>query len=493
MSTLDRYERWAIAALAAFAFIRVLLFAGAYPFFTNVDEHRHVDMVLKYAGGALPHPERATYQPEMGRLLATYGSPEYIQPAGRALQPPLWEAAPQARAQRIAANEGAFRGATNLENFQSPAYYALGGAWLVLGRTLGLEGGRALYWVRGLNAMALAGLVLCAALLVRTTHPGRPLLAWGVPALVACAPPDALFYVTGDGVSMFAGGAAFAVWVTLARLPGAPLSVYAATGLLSAFAFLVKAPNLVLLAGLGGLLLEAQRAGTLRARAPALGLLVAGFALPVGAWMARCLALTGSALGTGPKVTGLGWGVRPLAEWLGHPLFSPGGAWVFLRDLVPMFWRGEVVWNRQVLAVPAADVFYGVTTVLFLGLALAGWRKSAAIARRAEGFALVVGLGSVAVLAVLSLRFVFGENTNPSATHPYFVQGRLIAGAWLPFALLYVRGLEVAVSALPAALRDRVGFLALGLVLAVCLGSEAWLAGPAFASVYNVFHLPALP
>jgi hypothetical protein len=185
--------------------------------------------------------------------------------------------------------------------------------------------------------------------------------------------------------------------------------------------------------------------------------------------------------------------VRPVAEWLEHPLFSPSGTWAFLRDLVPMFWRGEVVWNREVLALPAADAFYGLTTLLFLGLALLAWRRSAGSARRAEGFAFVVGLGSVAVLAVLSLRFVFGERTNPPASHPYFVQGRLIAGAWLPFALLYVRGLEVALGALPASLRDRAGFVALGLVLGVCLGSEAWLARPAFASVYNVFHLPALP
>jgi hypothetical protein len=493
MSTLDRYERWAIAALAGFAFIRVLVFAGAYPFFTNVDEHRHVDMVLKYASGSLPHPDRATYQPETGGLVAMYGSREYVQRAGSVLPPPLWEAPPQIRATRTAAVERAFRDAANLENFQSPAYYALGGGWLALGRALGLEGGRSLYWIRALNAWALAGLVLVAALLVRATHPGRPLLTWGVPALVACAPPDGLFYVTGDGVSMFAGGAAFAALVGLARAPGAPLAAYAGAGLAAAFALLVKAPNLVLLAGIVWLGVEAWRAGALRARAPALAMLVAGFALPAGAWMARCFALTGSALGTAPKVAGLGWGVRPVAEWLEHPLFSPSGTWAFLRDLVPMFWRGEVVWNREVLALPAADAFYGLTTLLFLGLALLAWRRSAGSARRAEGFAFVVGLGSVAVLAVLSLRFVFGERTNPPASHPYFVQGRLIAGAWLPFALLYVRGLEVALGALPASLRDRAGFVALGLVLGVCLGSEAWLARPAFASVYNVFHLPALP
>ena len=149
--------------------------------------------------------------------------------------------------------------------------------------------------------------------------------------------------------------------------------------------------------------------------------------------------------------------------------------------------------HREVLAIPGVDLFYGATTALFLALATIGWRRSAGAARRAEGLAFVMGLGSVAVLAVLSLRFVFGENTNPPASQPYFTQGRLIVGAWLAFALLYVRGIEVATQALPSAWRGWAGWIALGIVLLVCLGSEAWLARPVFASAHNFFHLPAAP
>ena len=312
--------------------------------------------------------------------------------------------------------------------------------------------------------MGLAGLVLCAALLVRVTHPGRPLLAWGVPALLACAPPDGLFYVTGDGVSMFAGGAAFAALAALHLAPAASPIAWAGAGALTAFAFLVKAPNVVLVVGVAGLALEAWRSGALAERASRVAALGLGFGLPVGAWMVRCLALTGSALGTAGKVEGLGWGVRPLADWVSHPLFTPSGWLTFSSELTPMFWRGEIVWRREILSLGGADAFYGVSTLACLGLAALGWRRGSPPARGVEAWAGCVLLGSIAVLAVLSIRFVFGETTNPTADHPYFIQGRLVAGAWLAFALLYVRGVDVAVERLPAAWRGPVGAAVMAIV-----------------------------
>ena len=42
--------------LSVFAGLRVLLFSAAFPFFIHIDEHRHVDVVLKYDRGYLPAP-----------------------------------------------------------------------------------------------------------------------------------------------------------------------------------------------------------------------------------------------------------------------------------------------------------------------------------------------------------------------------------------------------------------------------------------------------
>ena len=86
--------------------------------------------------------------------------------------------------------------------------------------------------------------------------------------------------------------------------------------------------------------------------------------------------------------------------------------------------------------------------------------------------------------------FVFGEVTDPSAVYPYFVRGRLISGGLVPFAWLYVRGIEVATARLPGALANRVAWaVLLGVVLLAWI-SEIVVTRPVFASAYNGFHLP---
>ena len=91
---------------------------------------------------------------------------------------------------------------------------------------------------------------------------------------------------------------------------------------------------------------------------------------------------------------------------------------------------------------------------------------------------------------MLSLAFVFDANTNPPVSHPYFVQGRLISGVLLPFLLVYVRGLEVATSRLPAHTARAAGWLTLGALVLAVLVSELVLVWPVFASAYNAYHLP---
>src|SRR5207342_2759571 len=125
---------------------------------------------------------------------------------------------------------------------------------------------------------------------------------------------------------------------------------------------------------------------------------------------------TGDASGTAAKVAALGWQPRPPSEWLAHPLLTPMGFANFARDLVPHFWRGELVWRRHELAWPVADAVYSASTLTAVALA-------------------------VATLCLLSLAFVFPENGNPSAARPWFFHGRLIGGALLPFALLWLAGL----------------------------------------------------
>ena len=486
-----RHERLFIAAIALAATIRTLVVAAAFPFFTNVDEHRHVDMAIKYSHGALPHSTAAPYEPEFPRLLALYGTQEYVHPPDRPPAPPTWQLGDAVLERRIARNRRHFAHAPNLEIFQSPLYYAVAGSWLASVRALGLDWGRSLYAVRALGAFALAALVVLAYRLLRETHPDCAAVRLGAPALLAAAPLDVFHYVTADSLAPLTGGLAFVLALRCGLEPDRRPRDFALAGVATAAAFLTKSTLIVMVGLLVGVSVRVARGEAPgRARALRLAMLWAALALPVGGWLLRTHALTGSLLGTASKVEGLGWGIRPLAEWAAHPLFAPAGAWAFLSELVPIFWRGEVVWHRAVLALPAADACYGVTTAIFGLAALTCWRRRAPAARAVEAASLFCVVGAVAVLAVLSLRFAFSETTNPSASHPYFVQGRLVSGVWLPFAVFYTRGVERLCSALPVAWRDRAAAALIALVALVALGSELWLSLPAFGSPYNFFHLP---
>ena len=486
-------ERALVAALALFAAIRVGILAAAFPFFANVDEHRHVDLVLKYARGAPPDRAPVAYDPAMPYLVAWLGAPDYqLPPGAEQASPPGWSVSSGELERRVARNQRLFSHLANLDAFESPAYYATAGAWLWLARGLGLGSERALYAVRLLNALFAALLVLCASAVVRTTHPGDAPVRWGVPCLLACFPQDSLYYVTPDALSPCVGAAAFALTLRLALAPESPARRYAAAGAASAAAFLTKLPNLYLLAiAAGAALGRARRSAAVRR---GLALYAVVFAIPVGAWLLRNLILQGDALGTASKVELLGWTHNPASEWLHHPLFTPGGFASFVGDLVPRFWRGELVWRRHELAWPPADAIYTGTTLLFLALACAALPRRAPGPPRTAELASAAALGiSVAILLALSLSFVFPERGNPSAERPWFFHGRLIGGALLPFALLYVRGLSVLAAALPPRARASAALAALAAICALGVGSELWLSRPAFRSAHNLFHLPSAP
>ncbi len=490
----SRRETAFVAALAGFAALRVACFAAAFPFFANVDEQKHVDMVLKYADGYLPQPGRDAYQPEMGRLLGMYGSPEYLLLPSEPAPPPAWRRAPTDTFGVIAASERFLAERANKEAEQPPTYYLVAGGWLRLGRALGLEGAGLLYFVRALGPLVAGALVLLAHRLVRDLYRDEALVRWGVPLLAAVFPQDTLFYVTPDALSPLLGGLCFALSLLLARRPESGAFVYAGAGLALAAALLTKWTNAALWVVAAAASLHAIAHASPRAAARRFAWKLAlqwTLALaPVFVWCERSLRLYGDPTGSSLKVARLGWGRKPLADWLGHPIFTPSGFWDFATGLVPTFWRGELAWHRTDLALPAIDALYTASTFLLLALALAGLRGREPGRFLAEGLATVAVAVATGLLALLSLAFIFDATTNPSTSRPYFIQGRLISGVLLPFLLVYARGLEVSTARLPARVGRGLGWaLLVSLALAVFV-SELTLTWPVFASEYNAFHLP---
>lgn len=143
-----------VLLVCALAAIHVLVFSAAFPFFNNVDEGIHFDLVQKYAQGHVPQG-RENISPDSASWLAQMNSHAYLGtpqqfPDGQ-LPPPPWTLPGKERLQALAVRSANWRTQNNYEVSQAPLYYALAGLWWHIGQGLGLADGRLVYWLRFLN------------------------------------------------------------------------------------------------------------------------------------------------------------------------------------------------------------------------------------------------------------------------------------------------------------------------------------------------------
>jgi len=489
-------ERRAVALLSALAAARVLVHTLAFPLFDNMDEQAHYDLVLAYSRGHVPHaiePIRA----EAADAIARYGSPEYFTKPedfpDRHYPRPLWSRPPDEAAAQLASDSAGWRTFQNPQSLVPPLYYAAAGAWLAAGRALGLGAGAQLYWIRALDAVCVAGLVAVAYAVARRVFPARRFARLAVPALVACLPQDAYYSIQSEVLSPLLSGAAFLGLLELARAEAPDLRTAALTGLALAAAGLTRTTNLPLLAVAGGAVaIDAARraaAGRLRPALPALAALFVCAVVPLGAWLVRNQLVLGDFTGSAAQAALQTWTRKPVSDWWPHPIFTPPGLALFWKELTVSLWRGEIVWHGQPLAWRSADTWYWLSSLLFLGVAAIRLLPRFGVARAeraALAFALAGFAASLAFLAVLSVAFDFGECFYPSREHPFFTSGRYLSGALIPYALLYVAGLEALFA---RARSDAVRFAALGAILLFATVSEVAVNRPAFASDYNAFAL----
>src|SRR5256886_15686076 len=72
-----RREQKLILLLCVIAAVRVFTFSAAFPFFNNVDEQAHADLVMKYARGDVPR-DLGHFSSESAYYFSLYGTPEYF-------------------------------------------------------------------------------------------------------------------------------------------------------------------------------------------------------------------------------------------------------------------------------------------------------------------------------------------------------------------------------------------------------------------------------
>src|SRR5437667_9762382 len=364
--------RWAILGLCLLVAIRVFVFAAAFPFFNNVDEQAHVDLVIKYAHTKLPRSIEP-FASDAAFCFAVYSTPEYfVKPEqyGGQYPPPNW-LLPQEQLQKILDDEIPFwESRLNHESGEPPLYYALAGGWMNVGHVLGFGGLSLLDWVRFLNIGLAAALVWIGFAATRSTFPNNQFLQLGVAMLLAVWPQSAFYSIQGDALSPLCFGIAFLGLTKMLQHERVGIVVPIWTGFAIAATCLVKTSNPPLpLIATAAIALEtflSARKGTLQPALITLAVFVVAVAVPIGIWFAWNHQHFGDLTATKSKIELLGWTRKPIREWWHHPIFTLHGSKEFWTELVASFWRGEFVWRLQRMASAAADAFYAISSAVVI-------------------------------------------------------------------------------------------------------------------------------
>jgi hypothetical protein len=492
-----RHERKLILLLCAIAALRVFIFSAAFPFFNNVDEQAHLDLVMKYARGEVPH-NLGHYSSESANYISLYGTPEYFmapsQFATNDFPPPNWTLPSGQREQAVNTNLAWWCSNENHESGEPPLYYVIAGLWLNLGRVFDITGVWLLYWVRFLNVFFAGTLVWIGFVAAKLVFPDRQFIRLGVPILLAVWPQTTFYSIQSDSLSPLCFGIAFIGLIKFLRAepPAVPLAI--CTGLALAATCLVKTTNIALLFVVGiALIFKSQKLAEKTALrsllAPLAGLIISA-AVPIAVWFVWNYHTFGDFTATGSKIEFLGWTRKAVGNWLPHPIFTLNGVKEFWSELMASFWRGEFIWHGKRLSWPGIDAFYWVSSTLAIGLAVISLFSRSTKLTEFQRESLWLAFSSFAVLvsfvALLSMAFDFGLCPYPSREHPFFTSGRLLSGAAVPFFLLYSQAMGWLFSWIPR-MWPRIIFFG-GIVLFVIV-SQSIVNWPALSSRYNFFHL----
>jgi hypothetical protein len=490
----DRTESVLIAFFCVVAAVRVFVFSAAFPFFSNVDEDLHFDLITQYSEGHLPRAFDPLKEETLSWIVP-YASPEFLFTAdqfpGAKFPSPLWKQSGPGVEPEIAATRAAWSSEINFESSQPPFYYALASVWWWIGKHLGLTGLPSLYWIRFLNGFLIGLVVLLGYLIARTVLPERVEVRLGVPMLLALIPQNVFYTLNNDVLSPVCFGGLFLCVLQWLRTDRPTLLLGTFTGLAIAATYLTKLSNLplivVALVAIIAKLRPANRQKSKTALATFGVPILCGF-IPIASWIVWTKYQFGDLTGSAAKITLLGWTTKPFSQWWRHPIFTLRGLWIFWWDLMTSFWCGEVKWHGQPLSCPGADRFYAISSLVLLVAALLGLRKGAGLSvfqRQAIATAALGFIASVGFLALLSIQFDFGNCINPSRGHPYFASGRLLSGALIPFALVYVYGIAWLFRRINAGLP----VVVLGVILALTVTSQIVVNRVVFTSEHNLFHL----
>jgi Predicted membrane protein (DUF2142) len=483
-----------IISFCVIAAIRVFLYSISFPFFSNVDEQWHFDLVLKYSEGHFPK-SLETMSPHTAEYVVKYESQEYFKSPDyfpeHHFPVPIWKYPESNSRDYINQGIATWSSDINHDSLQPPLYYMIAGAWAKLGNWLGFNGGYWLYWIRWLNVLLIVLLVWISYRTVSLIYPGNKMMILGVPLFTAILPQDTFYSIQSDVLSPVCFGLAFLYLIRFV-FEDKPRTKYGVIAGLSLVAtILVKNTNLpLLLVSFGILVFAVYRWKKIQSSKeiikPVAMFVVSGY-FPVILWFLYNHIMHGDITASESKIQFLAWTHKPISVWINHPIFTANGLWLYWKDTIVSYWRGEFNWYLKILALPAMDIFYCVSSFAFVIIGAFLLRsRNTIFQKQINCISLWVFISLLLFMILLSISFDYGDCTYPSQAYPYFASGRLISASLIPFLILYVQGLEKVLCWIKSEM-IRVGILA---VLAIIITiSEIIINLPAFFSEFNMFNL----
>jgi len=487
-------------ALSVFAALRILFFAAVFPLFNNVDEKLHFLTIRMYAGGHLPGRELPHIDGEFVRSFLPYWSPEYDHTEdflNRNIGAPLYRLSPADQASALSTGYYAWKlqavpRRLNFEAEGAPLYYVVAAGWYDLGTALGVRDWRLGYWLRLLNPISYGLLVWLSYRFVLRVYPDRAFLCLAVPGLIAVFPQDVFFGMNRDIFPPAMWAAALLCMVDAVERDTAKISTLLLASLLVGLTFLLEVSNCVLYAAIAVTFWIWLRHSVMRVRDKLLVTIAATTTacLPPVLWMWRNHRVYGDLTGSKAKIANFGWTVKPVTEMLHHPILTWHGASYFLVKLTRSIWHGDYDWHAAAMRSATMDWFYVLSSAVMILLFVIDYarrrRALSGLQKWVSPLALLLVIGSVLFLAGISMVFDYHHHGYPSQLHPFFVSGRIISGALLPFILVYATGLEWIANHVRKWFPPMVVLAALMLLITA---SEIRVRRPAFTSPYNFFAI----
>lgn len=440
-----------IAVVCVMSGLKILFFSSALPFFP-LDEELHFDAIHKFATGYTKQTALPGFDHETAEIIELYHSPEFLRvpEPGRPFMPlsswcrPSMDHLPQELQYLTDAWTTRIK---NIEIDAPPAYYTIAAIWYKLGRLLGASGAFLLYWLRFLNAAGYVLFVLFSWMFIRECYPENNFLLISVPIFLLVFPQDCFLFLIPNSLSAPFMSLTFLLLAKLYKNPGHSVWLYLLAGFVAASTALLTFGNFPVAFCLivASWFLAAGRGAERNARILKTLALLAAAGIPVGIWLLRNYLVLGTWSGSKAKQEYLTWTVKPLSQIVHHPFFTWQGFAYFVSTLSRNFWRGEVHWGATPRTAWIDPVYLWLSIIFCLIFLIQRYRS----AKTGQGFAfgdalsITLVVTSVLFLVLISLPFDFGTCVYPSRAHPYFVSGRLIIGALLPFLILFLGGLQV--------------------------------------------------